>query len=274
MGSEFSTDVGRRQLKELIPESEFDYPKPIGLVDRILHLGASKSDIILDFFAGSGTTGHAVMAQNAADDGNRRYILVQLPEPLDPANKDQKTAADFCDSIGKPRTIAELTKERLRRAAAKVKADHPDTKADLGFRAYKLATSNIRAWNPGTDLATDLLNATDNLLPGRSEADLLVELLLKNGIDLTEPAVTRTLAGKTVNAFGNGALVVCLADIAENEAEALGDALADWIAELAPVTQSKFWFKDKGFGSNQAKLNLAAILDQRLGTKNIELRSL
>ena len=137
-------------MKELFPGDKlpFDFPKPVTLLERLVTLGAASTDsIVLDFFAGSGTTGHAVMAQNAADGGNRRYILVQLPEPLDPDNKDQKTAADFCDLLGKPRTIAELTKERLRRASAKVKAD-PDTKADVGFRAYKLTTSNIPRLEP------------------------------------------------------------------------------------------------------------------------------
>lgn len=111
-----NTDDGTRELKDLFGEKVFDNPKPVQLIGRVIEHGSDSNSIILDFFAGSGTSGHAVMCQNAADCGNRRYILVQLPEPLDSENKDQKVAADFCDKLGKPRNLAELTKERLRRA--------------------------------------------------------------------------------------------------------------------------------------------------------------
>jgi adenine-specific DNA-methyltransferase len=103
----------------------FDYPKPVRYISKIVSAAThwDRDAICIDFFAGSGTTGHAVMAQNAVDGGNRRYILVQLPEPLAPDNKDQKIAADFCDQLGKPRTIAELTKERLRRAGQRISSE-------------------------------------------------------------------------------------------------------------------------------------------------------
>jgi adenine-specific DNA-methyltransferase len=257
---------GTRELRALFEgEKIFDNPKPVGLISHILSVSGVNDDaIVLDFFAGSGTTGHAVMAQNAADGGDRRYIVVQLPEPLDPENKDQKTAADFCDSIGKPRTIAELTKERLRRAGAKVKADNPDTTADLGFRAYKLATSNLKAWAPGDDLEADLLAGADNLAPGRTEDHLLVELLLKRGIDLAEPSQTREIAGRTVHAFGGGVMLACLGDVKVADAEALADGMADWVEELAPVAPAMIFFKDAGFENDVAKTNVAKILDQRL----------
>ena len=176
------------ELKQLDLAGAFTSPKPTLLIRRLLELMTSPdaNDLVLDFFAGSGTTGHAVMAQNAADGGNRRYMLVQLPEPLDPANKDQKVAAQLCDTLGKPRTIAEITKERLRRAAAKLMVDAAESASELGFRTYKLASSNLKVWAPGDDLEKDLLSAADNLARGRTEDDLLVELLLKQGIDLAE----------------------------------------------------------------------------------------
>jgi adenine-specific DNA-methyltransferase len=249
----------------------FDYAKPSDLIKHLLTLtGARGDDIILDFFAGSGTTGHAVMAQNATDSANRRYILVQLPEPLDPAKSEQKTAADFCDTIGRPRNIAELTKERLRRAGAKLKAEHPSKDFDAGFRVYKLATSNLRPWQPaGDDLAGSLLDAVDNVLPDRSEDDLLVELMLKTGIDLAMPSKTRTIAGQTVHAFGGGALMVCLGTIADAKAEELALGIAAWRTELAPAGQTAFWFKDSGFASAAAKANVAAILRQRIAASDI-----
>ena len=290
-GPSFSTDVARQTLKELMPDGEFSYPKPVDFVRQIVQLSLAREGLVLDFFAGSGTTGHAVMVQNAADGGNRRYILVQLPEPLDPAKAVQKTAADFCDSLGKPRNIAELTKERLRRAGEKVKkefeAGPPPTPAasgrgdlDVGFRVYKLSSSNLKPWLPGDDLAADLLDAAGNILPGRSEEDLLVELLLKTGIDLTLPAQTREIAGCTVHMLGGGTLIVCLSDIPADQARALGDGIADWLAEVTPPAPTTFFFKDSGFDavaggtigprSAESRANLAATLRQRLGKDAIE----
>jgi len=256
-------------------DAVFDYPKPTRLIERFLQIASKDEDVVVDFFAGSGTTGHAVMAQNSADGGARRFILVQLPEPLDPAKAEQKTASDFCDELGKPRTIAELTKERLRRAGDKVKADNPSAQIDTGFRVYKLASSNLKPWQPGEDLAADLLDATGNVLPGRSEDDLLVELLLKTGIDLAIPSQTRTIAGRAAHLFGGGALVVCLADIPASETRALGDGIADWLAEVSPPDKTTFFFKDSGFDAGgsraaEARANLAATLRQRLGDEAIE----
>ena len=253
------------EIKNLFGAMVFNNPKDREVLgDLFQYMGVRDGDTVLDFFAGSGTTGHAVMAQNAADGGDRRYIVVQLPEPLDPENKDQKAAANFCDSLGKPRTIAELTKERLRRAAVKVRADSPETTVDLGFRAYKLATSNLKAWAPGDNLEADLLSAADNLAPGRTEDDLLVELLLKRGIDLVEPSRTREIAGRTVHAFGGGVMLACLGDVKVADAEALADGMADWVEELSPVAPAMIFFKDAGFENDVAKTNVAKILDQRL----------
>lgn len=277
----YITERGQREFNALFNTKAklFQSPKSPILIADLLRTITQKDDLILDFFAGSGTTGHAVMAQNAADGGNRRYILVQLPEPLDPAKAEQKTAADFCDKLGKPRTIAELTKERLRRAGEKVKAENPDADIDTGFRVYKLSTSNLKPWQPTGDLAADLLDAVGNILPGRSEDDLLVELLLKTGIDLSMPSETRTIARRAVHVFGGGTLVVCLADIPAVEAVMLGDGIADWLAEISPPGKTTLFFKDSGFdvGPNgqgthaaEARSNLAATLRQRLGKDAIE----
>ncbi|MBA3811308.1 MAG: type III restriction endonuclease subunit M [Caulobacteraceae bacterium] len=198
---------------------------------------------------------------------------MQLPETFDGQDDAGSAAADFCDSIGKPRNIAELTKERLRRAAAKIRSEHPDTTADLGFRVYKLATSNLKTWAPGADLEGDLLGAADNLVPGRTEDDLLVELLLKQGIDLVEPAVVKTIASREVHAFGGGALVVCLGEVKAAGAEALADGMAAWVLALEPVAQTTVFFKDAGFENDVAKTNVAAILEQRLGEQLLKVAS-
>lgn len=272
----YITERGQREFNALFQTKAkiFQSPKSPLLLGDLLRTRTSGSDIVMDFFAGSGTTGHAVMQQNATDGATRRYILVQLPEPLDAANANQKAAASFCESASRPLTIAEITKERLRRAAAKVKIDNPGTEADLGFRVYKLATSNLRAWEPGEDLAADLLAAADNVVQGRSEEDLLTELLLKQGIDLTEPMLTQTIAGAPVHAMGGGVLVVCLAPVKATNAEALADGIADWIERLDPVAASSVFFKDTGFENDVAKANVAAILEQRLEDKLLKVRSL
>ena len=142
----------------------FDNPKPVGDLRRLVSYLTGPDDLVCDFFAGSGTSGHAVMAQNAQDNGGRRYILVQLPEPLDPENKDQKIAVEFCDMLQLRRNIAEITKERLRRAAKKIKHANPKFSGDLGFRVFKLASSNIRSWEPDRDnLAKTLQDAVEHL---------------------------------------------------------------------------------------------------------------
>ena len=255
------------ETKNLTKEGDTPLPngkKPLALLSRLLELDGSNDAIVLDFFAGSGTTGHAVLAQNFKDDGNRRYILVQLPEPLDSENSDQKTAADFCDQLGKPRTIAELTKERLRRAGAKAKANNPMFAGDTGFRVFKLDTSNIRAWNPDRDnLEKTLLDHEEHILPGRTEADIVYELLLKLGLDLGVPIESRTFAGKTVGAIGGGVLLTCLAErITTQEVEALAQGIVAWHKELAPAGDTTCVFRDSAFENDIAKSNLAAVLEQ------------
>lgn len=265
-----NTQNGTQEVKELLGCAAMSFPKPVALLQDIVQLGADDGDLVLDFFAGSGTTGHAVMAENATDGGSRRYILVQLPEPLDPLNKDQKTAADFCDQIGKPRTIAELTKERLRRAAKKIKDENPMFAGDTGFRVFKLDTSNIRAWNPDRDnLKQTLLDHEEHILSGRTEADIVYELLLKLGLDLCVPIESRTIAGKTVGAIGGGVLLACLAErITTKDVEALAQGIVAWRKELAPAGDTTCVFRDSAFENDIAKSNLAAILEQH-GISNV-----
>ncbi len=275
-----SSEGGKNVLNRLLSEYHgFDTVKPVQLIRTIVQAATRHEDsLVLDFFAGSGTTAHAIMDRNAKDGGNRRYVLVQLPEILNDSVKNQATTARFLDSISKPRKISELTKERLRRTGAKIREEHPDSKVDTGFRVYKLATSNLKPWQPDAeDMEASILDAVDNVLPGRSEEDLLVELLLKTGIDLTLPEEKRTIAGQMVHALGGGTLMVCLGDIGANDAEALGQGMADWVDELDPV-QITVYFKDSGLGAdgNRAatKANLAAILRQRLGDRIAKIASI
>lgn len=264
------TEDGTRAARELMGVTVFSHPKSVDLIAKCVLLATNDiGDLILDFFAGSGTTGQAVMAKNAADGGDRRFILVQLPEPLALDNKDQEAGASFCDQLGKPRTIAELTKERLRRAGAKVKADNPLFSGDTGFRVFKLDSSNIRAWQPTGDLAQDLVDNMQHLQEGRNDNDVLYELLLKLGLDLCVPIEVRTIADKTVHSIGAGVLMACLdAHIGVAQAEALALGMAAWNKELAPAGDSTAVFRDSAFENDVAKSNLAAILEQH-GIKQV-----
>ena len=218
------------RFNRLMGARVFGYPKDETILQKFIQMasGGEPNAVVMDFFAGSGTTGHAAMGHNATSGGNYRYILVQLPEPLDPEKEAQKTAADYCDRLGKPRNIAELTKERLRRSAKKIKDENPMFAGDLGFRVFKLDTSNIRAWEPDRDnLEGTLLNSIDHIKPGRSEEDILYELLLKLGLDLCVPIETRTIAGKSVCSIGAGTLLACLAEnITQEEVEPLALGIA------------------------------------------------
>ena len=263
-------DEAQKETGELLARKVFSTPKPVRLIRRMLAIGSSRDSIICDFFAGSGATAEAVMAENATDGGDRRYILVQLPEALDPENKDQKVAADFCDTLGMPRSIAEVTKERLRRAAKKIKDENPMFAGDLGFRVFKLDSSNIRAWEPDRDdLDQSLLDSVEHIKPDRTESDVLYELLLKLGLDLCVPIETRTLGGKEVHAVGGGVLMACLAEKVErNDVEALAQGIVDWHSALAPAGDTTCVFRDSAFADDVAKTNMAAILEQH-GIANV-----
>jgi adenine-specific DNA-methyltransferase len=267
------TDEGTKELKKLMETGVgFQAPKPTRLIRQILRLATEPeaNDIVVDFFAGSGTTADAVVRQNIEDNGNRRFILVQLPEPLDRENKDQTAAYDFCKSLGKRPSLSELTIERLRRVAKNAKEEGPLLSSDVGFKVFRLASSNIRDWNPNRDnLSQTLLEHDEHILKGRTEADIVYELLLKLGLDLCVPMESRTVAGKTIGAVGGGVLMLCLAEkISATEVEAVAAGIVSWHKELAPAGDSTVVFRDSAFADDVAKTNMAAILAQN-GLENV-----
>lgn len=266
-----TTDSAKRDLNGLFDGvAVFDTPKPVELIQRMVSIAGGSDGLVLDFFAGSGTTAEAVLKQNANDGGQRNYILVQLPEPLDPDDKDQRVASEFCDSIGKSRNIAELTKERIRRASSRIKADHPMFAGDLGFRVYRLDTSNIKTWNPKRDeVKQSLLDNESHLVDGRSEDDLLTEMLLKLGLDLCVPIQTRLIAGNAVQSIAGGVLITCLrSKIEVGDVEELAQGISAWHKELAPAGDTTCVFRDSAFADDVAKTNMAAILEQN-GIANV-----
>ncbi len=200
-----TNDQATIELKALGLDEAFSFAKPAGLVERLLTWLADPEAVVLDFFAGSGTTGHAIMQLNAKDGGSRRFILVQLPEPAE---------GDFTN-------IAQITRERIRRAAQAIAADRSGKldldshgPLDLGFRSYRLTDSNFVPWSgAGADdasVARQIELIADNLVPDRTAEDILTEVLLKAGYELTVPVERLDLAGQEVFSVADGALLVCL----------------------------------------------------------------
>ena len=250
--------------KRLMGESVFDNPKPASLIQRFVQLGVHDPEgaIVMDFFAGSGTTAQAVIEQNIIDSGKRRYILVELPFPLDPNKKEQKIAADYCDKIGRPRTLSELTKEQLLRFGKKIQKKSPDASIDIGFRVFKLDDSNEKPWEQSPEnLEKALEDYVENIKEDRTEQDLLYGLLLKYGFDLCSEIETKILAGKRVECVGRGALIVCLASkIKKLEVEILASGIADWREEMNSSKDTTVIFRDNAFDDDIVKTNCSEIL--------------
>lgn len=260
------TDEGTKQLAELFDStrSPFPNPKPVRLLQRIVQIATKENDIIMDFFAGSGTTGQAVYELNETDKQDRKFILVQLPETLSKSNKEDLSAIYFCEELDKPLYLSELTKERLRRAGNKVKAINPDWNGDTGFRVFKLDTSNIRPWEARAETLSEQLDAyVSPILDGRSEEDLLTELMLKRGIDLSVNIETRQFDRLTVSCVDGGKLFTCFAkQIPASSVEELTKGIIDWHKSLKAGKDTVCYFLDDAFENNIAKTNLCAILEQ------------
>lgn len=247
-----TTRQANAEMKDLFSgNSPFDTPKPTMLIKKIAQLfGKEKDFLVLDFFAGSATTAHAVISQNGEDSGSRNYVLVQLPELC--AKKSEAYKAGY-------KTIAEISKERIRRAAAKIKEEKPDYNGDLGFKVFKLDSTNIKPWEVDFDLTERTLqDFISNIKPDRREEDVLYEVLLKYGLDLTLPITEHTIAGKKVFDIGMGALIICLADAITLE-------VVEGIAKLKAVLKPEIMrvvFKDSGFKDDVVKTNAVQILKQ------------
>lgn len=235
------------EVERLVGKGLFQFPKNTEVLLDITRLVTGKTDTVLDFFAGSGTTAHAVMALNAEDGGNRKFIMVQLPEPTDKPDYP---------------TIADIGKERIRRAGEKILADKGGIiNLDVGFKVFKLDSTNIKPWDVGfDDLETSLPLFADSLKDNRSNDDVLYEILLKYGLDLSLPITTHTLAGKTVYSIGMGALIVCL-----DKAITLDtvEGIAKLKDELQPEDgMMRVVFRDSGFADDVVKVNAVQILKQ------------
>jgi adenine-specific DNA-methyltransferase len=230
----------------------FDFTKPSRLLAKIIQSLNDQNAIILDFFSGSSTTAHAVMQLNAEDGGNRKFIMVQLPEPTD--EKSEAYKAGYMN-------ICDIGKERIRRAGEKIKEENKDKETienlDIGFKVLKLDTSNIRKWQPDHDnLEQSLLDYVDNYMEGRTELDVVYEIMLKYGLDLTYPVDEFTLAQKKVYSIGFGMLMICLDNEITTE---VAKGILEKVKELAPES-TRVVFKDNGFKTDSNKTNIKEIL--------------
>ena len=264
-------EVGHSQeasqsLKKLFDgKAYFTYPKPVGLVKRIVELYSNPDSIILDFFSGSATTAQAAMEINAEDGGNRKFIMVQLQEPLEENNEAYKDGY---------RTICDIGEERIRRAGEKVKSDlieknnkegilsenqmNPDD-LDIGFKVFKLDSSNLTEWQAVFDeLETNIDLFESNFLAERSELDILFEIMLKNGLDLTYPITEISEGNHKIYDVAAGNLFVCLNDnINRDVARKIATLRKEYGIETSQVV-----FKDSGFENDTEKLNCYEILKE------------
>ncbi len=247
-----NTQNGTQEVKAILKSDVMSYPKPLDLLKIIVGSGLSnKNDIVMDFFSGAATTAHAVMVLNATDEQNRKYILVQLPE--------ETGREDFS-------TVAEIGKERIRRAGRKIKeeAGLMGAKLDIGFRVLKVDTSNMEDVYYSPDSITqDLLSEQiSNVKEDRSSEDLLFQVLLDWGVDLALPITRETIAGKTIFFVDTNALAACF-DVGIDE---------DFVKELAKRQPLRAVFRDSGFATDAVKINVEQIF--KLMSPSTEVKSL
>ena len=251
------TDSANQELKELFGDKVFDTPKPTKLIQRMMQLAAPSDEgiIVMDFFAGSGTTGQAVLEQNQKDGGKRKFILVQLPERIE--------RTDYP-------TIAEITKERIRRVIKKLNQSDSNQltlgqgkKQDRGFKTFKLQSSNFKAWNTeqpkdDAELTKQLALHVDHLVAGRTQEDVLYELLIKSGFPLDTKVEKITLAEKNVFSIADGAMLICLEkELTPEVIKAMADKKPERVVCL-----------DAGFADNdQLKTNAVQTMKSKGVTK-------
>lgn len=258
---------GTKDVRNLFNDKAvFDFTKPKQLIKFLLSLeinnSANNEYIVLDFFSGSATTAHAVMQLNAEDGGNRRFICVQLPEPT------QEDSEAFKSGY---KNICEIGKERIRRAGEKIKEEvesgneqlkideEPKKVPDIGFKVFKLDSSNLKKWNPDyKDLEATLDDYINNYVPDRTEEDVVYEFMLKMGLDLSYPIDVTEIDGKKVYSIGFGALMMCLDN---NITVSVAEGMVKMYKEQAPETW-KVVFKDNGFVDDCTKTNVKLTLIQ------------
>ena len=240
-----------REVKQLFNDNKyFDFPKPVSYIKQMLMVSTKKDDLILDFFSGSATTAHAIMQLNAEGGGNRKFVMVQLPEETTEDSEAYKAGY---------KTICEIGKERIRRAAAKIKEESPLTtqNLDTGFRVFRVDETNFNdriLVSPGEYKQTQLDFYADNIKPDRTDLDLLFGSILAWGLQLDMPMETEEVDGCKIYTVNDGDLVACFA-------EKVTDKVIEAMAEKDPL---RVLFRDACFDSDDKKINLFETFKQKL----------
>lgn len=249
-----TTSEGSSDVFSLFGKDVFDNPKPLKLLKKLIGFNLNESELILDFFAGSSTSAHAIFIDNLLNEINRNFIMVQLPAPIE----DKTEAGKNAQSLNF-KSLSKLSIERIRRVSKKIKTENPEYQGDLGFKVFKLDSTNIKPWELDFDLTEqDLEDQINNIKYGRTEEDVLYEVLLKYGLDLTLPITEHSIAGHKVFDIGMGALIICLSDDISLE---VVEGIAKLKKELNPEIM-RVVFKDSGFANDVVKTNAVQILKQ------------
>jgi len=249
LSNQFTTANGTSEIRKIFGSTVFDYPKPSSFIKYLLKtcVNEDKSAIIMDFFSGSASTAHAIMDLNN-DGGNRKFILVQIPEKTTEKSNAYKTGY---------KNICEIGKERIRKSGDIIIKETKNTDLDTGFKVFKLDSSNLTKWNPDVDnLEDSLIAASDNIVEGRSELDLVYEIMLKYGIELTLPVEEISFDTYNFYSIGMGSLVICLNDHITHD---VADDVLKIKEDLSPDV-IRVVFKDNGFESDSDKTNVKEIL--------------
>ncbi len=242
-----NTENGTLLVKELMDGKVFDYPKPVEMLMRLCEMGSNAGDegTILDFFSGSATTAHAVMQLNAEDGGNRKFIMVQLPELCD--EKSEAYKAGY-------KTICDIGEERIRRAGAKIKEENPLTtlNLDTGFKVFRLDSTNIVPWNNAEKLdEMRLYDYAKTIKDGRDDLSVAYEIMLKYGV-FDKPMKETVVSGKKMYDVGEGYMIICLAD---------GVTMTD-VEAIARLNPHCVVFKESGFADDNEKINATHTLER------------
>lgn len=244
---DYTTRRGTAEVEEIFGKKVASFPKPVNLIKDLVKVCTEEDSLVLDFFAGSATTAHAALAQNCEDGGSRRFILVQIPESCD------KDSVAYAFGL---KNLAELSKARIRKVGKLILAGecHPDWNKDVGFRVLKVDSSNMADvyYSPDQVSQGSLDLLVDNIKADRTDEDLLFQVLLDWGVDLTLPIKKETIQGKPVFFVDDDALVACF-DLRINEA---------LIKELAIKEPLRVVFRDDGFESDAVKINAEQIFKQ------------
>lgn len=245
-----------KRLRDLMGADVFQNPKDETIIQSLIQFCTNKDSIVMDFFSGSATTAHSVFLQNLVDGGNRSFILVQIPEPLENmkgSSESSKTVYDNAIHLlgNKPKNICEIAKERIRRSADSILTQFPETTMDMGFRVFKIASSNMNDvfYSPSEMTKEDVKRSADNVKKDRTSEDLLIQVMLECGIELSAEICKEKLCGKEVLSVDNNYLVACFED----------DITTDTIAEMAQKHPYYAILRNSSIASDDVAINFSEL---------------